>query len=44
MKPRALLHQSAPIASVRAMSNAVITLPLAAMRMRSRRFSPTSVL
>jgi len=29
MKPRALLHQSAPIASVRAMSNALITLPLA---------------
>jgi len=44
MKPRALLHQSAPIAIVRAMSNAVITLPLAPSRIRSRRLSPTSVL
>ena len=44
MKPRAALHQSAPSASVRARSNAVITLPLAPMRILSRRFRPTSVL
>ena len=31
MKPRAALHQSAPSAIVRAMSNAVMTLPLAPM-------------
>ncbi len=44
MKPRAELHQSAPMAMVRAMSNAVTILPLAATRTRSRRFTPTSEL
>ena len=44
MKPRAALHQSAPSASMRAMSNALTTLP--ARRSGSRRAGPrpTSVL
>ncbi|MNL57268.1 hypothetical protein D3C87_1808150 [compost metagenome] len=44
MKPRAALHQSAPMAITRAMSNAVMILPDAPSLMRSRRFTPISVL
>jgi hypothetical protein len=44
MKPRALLHQSAPRAMARAMSKALTILPAAPILMRSRRFRPTSVL
>ena len=44
MKPRAALHQSAPSAIARAMSNAPTTLPAQPMRMRLRRLSPTKVL
>ncbi|KAG0920489.1 hypothetical protein G6F32_015578 [Rhizopus arrhizus] len=44
MKPRPALHQSAPSAMVRAMSNALVILPAAPLRMRSRRSRPTSVL
>ena len=44
MKPRALLHQSAPKASMRATSKAVITLPAQPILMRSRRPAPRSVL
>src|SRR6202162_5965546 len=44
MKPRAEWHQSAPSSIVRATSKAVMTLPLAPSRTRSRRLSPTRVL
>ena len=44
MKPRAELHQSAPIAIARAMSNAVAILPAAPIRMRSRALMPISAL
>ena len=44
MKPRALLHQSAPKAKVRATSKALMILPLAPKRMCSRKPTPTSVL
>ncbi|MNR15139.1 hypothetical protein D3C85_1316560 [compost metagenome] len=44
MKPRAALHQSAPMAMTRAMSKAVMILPDAPSLMRSRRFTPISVL
>ena len=44
MKPRAELHQSAPSASARATSKALMILPLQPILMRWRRFSPTSVL
>ena len=44
MKPRAELHQSAPIAIARAMSKAVAILPAAPIRMRSRALMPISAL
>jgi hypothetical protein len=42
IKPRAALHQSAPSAITRAMSNAVVILPEAPSLIRSRRLVPTS--
>ncbi len=44
MKPRAELHQSAPSAMTRAMSKAVMILPLAPSLMRPRTSMPTSAL
>ena len=44
MKPRAELHQSAPIAMARAMSKAVAILPAAPILMRSRALMPISAL
>ncbi len=44
MKPRAELHQSAPIAIARAMSKAVAILPDAPILMRSRALMPTKAL
>jgi hypothetical protein len=44
MKPRAALHQSAPIAIVRAMSKALVMRPAAPTRRLPRRSRPTSVL
>ncbi len=44
MKPRAELHQLAPSAIMRAMSNALTTLPAQPILILSRRFRPTSVL
>ena len=44
MKPRAALHQSAPSAIMRAMSNALTTLPAQPNLILLRRFKPVSVL
>ena len=44
IKPRALLHQSAPSANARAISNALTIFPLAPTRMCSRKPAPTKVL
>ncbi len=44
MKPRAELHQSAPIAIARAMSKAVAIFPEAPILMRSRALMPISAL
>jgi hypothetical protein len=44
MKPRPELHQSAPSANMRAMSNELMTLPAAPILTRSRRPAPISVL
>jgi hypothetical protein len=44
MKPRAELHQSAPVAMVRAMSKAVTILPEEPMQICCRRLTPTRVL
>ena len=44
MKPRAALHQSAPSASMRAMSKPVTMLPAAPSLIRSRRPDPTRAL